>query len=150
MIALLFDVSGQRYALDASQIVEVVPAVRLRTLPGVPPHVAGIFRYRGAMVPVIDLSQLIGGTPAQPRLSTRLVLVRQAGPSGEVRVLGLIAEHATDGITTVPQRAASAGIATPEAPYLGALVMHGDETVQFVRVEDLLPAPLRARLFVEA
>jgi chemotaxis-related protein WspB len=150
VIALLFDVAGQRYALDASRIVEVVPAVRLRTLPGTPAHVAGVFRYRGTMVPVIDVNQLLGGTPAAPRLSTRLVLVRYPAPTGEDRVLGLLAERATDGLSELPGGTMPSGIATPEAPYLGPLATDAGGTVQFVRVEHLLPDALRERLFVEA
>lgn len=147
--ALLFEVAGQRYGLDVSQIVEVVPAVRLRTLPGVPPYVAGLCRYRGTMVPVLDLSQMLGGVPAAPRYSTRLVLVRHQGPSGGERILGLLAERATHGLSEGVGPLLSSGVATPAAPYLGKLATQGEQTVQFVKVEHLIPDDLRGRLFPE-
>jgi chemotaxis-related protein WspB len=149
MIALIFEVAAQRYGLDISQVVEVVPAVRLRRLPGVPDYVAGVFRFRGAHVPVIDLSQLIGGTPAVPRLSTRLVLVRHPGPSGVGRLLGLLAERVADGLDDSASALVATGVAAPEAPYLGDLGTSGGRTIQYVRVEQLLPDALRERLFVE-
>jgi chemotaxis-related protein WspB len=149
MIALIFEVDGQRYGLDISQVVEVVPAVRLRRLPGVPEYVAGVFRFRGAHVPVIDLSQLIGGKPAVPRLSTRLVLVRHPGPTGVGRLLGLLAERVADGLDDSAATPAATGVAAPETPYLGPLGTSGGRTVQYVRVEHLLPDALRERLFVE-
>ena len=149
MIALLFDVAGQQYGLDISQVVEVVPAVHLRRLAGVPEYVAGVFRFRGAYVPVIDLSQLIGGTPAAHRLSTRLILVRHAGPSGEGRLLGLLAERAADGLEESTVEPSATGVAAPDAPYLGPLGSHGGRTVQYVRVDQLLPSALRERLFAE-
>ena len=96
LIALTFEVGGQRYGLDIGQIVEVVPAVQLRRLPGVPDYVAGVFQFRGQHVPVIDLTQLLTHQPAAARLSTRLVLVRHPGPAGEGRLLGLLAEHAAN------------------------------------------------------
>jgi chemotaxis-related protein WspB len=149
MIGLLFEIAGQRYGLDIAQVVEVVPAARLQRLPGVPDYVAGVFRYRGALVPVIDLSQLIAGTPAAPRLSTRLVLVRHPGPTGAGRVLGLLAEHAVSGLDESGTEPAPSGIATPDAPYLGGLTSSGRAAVQYLKVEQLLPEALRERLFTE-
>jgi len=149
MVALLFEVDGQKYGLDVNQVVKVLPAVRLRQLPRVPDCVAGVFRYRGAMVPVIDLCQLIKGRPAAPLLSTRIILVRHPGPSGEGRVLGLLAERATDTLDTGATEPLSSGVATPEAPYLGGISTSGGEMVQYVRVEHVLPADLRDRLFAE-
>ncbi|HEX4346128.1 MAG TPA: chemotaxis protein CheW [Vicinamibacterales bacterium] len=150
MIALLFDVDGQRYGLDIRQIVEIVPAVRLRRLPSLPPYVAGVCRFRGAYVPVLDLSLLIAGVPAAERLSTRLVLVRHPGPAGEGRILGLLAEHAAQGLDEQTDAPSSTGVASPEAPYLGPLTASGGRTVQHVRVEQLLPLAVRERLFSEA
>jgi chemotaxis-related protein WspB len=149
MIALTFEVDGQRYGLDISQIVEVVPAVRLRRLPGVPDYVAGIFRFRGAHVPVIDLNRLIGGQQAVPRLSTRLVVVRHPGPTGVGRLLGLVAEHVADGLDESTAPPVATGVAAPDAPFLGPLGMSGERPVQYVRVEQLLPDALRESLFVE-
>ena len=149
MIALLFEAAGQRYGLDISQVTEVVPAARLRRLVGVPDYVAGVFRFRGAHVPVIDLSQLIGGTPAQARLSTRLVLVRHPGPSGEGRLIGLLAEHVADGLDESAESVGPSGVSAPDAPFLGDLGMSGGRSVQYLRVEHLLPDAVRARLFAE-
>jgi chemotaxis-related protein WspB len=149
MIALLFEVDGQRYGLDIGQVVEVVPAVQLRRLAGVPGYVAGVFRFRGAHVPVIDLNELIGGKPAAPRLSTRMVLVRHPGPTGAGRLLGLLAEHVADGLDESAATPVATGVAAPDAPYLGPLGMSGGRTVQYVRVEQLLPESVRERLFAE-
>jgi chemotaxis-related protein WspB len=150
MIALLFDVAGQQYGLDISQVLEVVPAVRVRHLAGVPEYVAGVFRFRGAYVPVIDLSRLIGGTPAAARLSTRMVLVRYPVPGRDARILGLLAEHAAEGLDDSQGVPSPTGIAAPDAPYLGTISTSGRRTVQYVRVEQLLPEALRERLFTES
>jgi chemotaxis-related protein WspB len=149
MVALLFEIDGQRYGLDFTQVLKVLPSVRLRQLPRVPEYVAGIFEYRGAMVPVIDLSQLIKGHPAAAFLSTRIILVRYAGPSGQERVLGLLAERATESLDAGAAEPVPTGVAVPEAPYLGGLSANGGRIIQYVKVEQLLSEDLRNRLFVE-
>ena len=92
---------------------------------------------------------MIGGEPAVPRLSTRLVLVRHPGPSGEGRLLGLLAEHAAEGLDESAAVPAASGVTSSEAPYLGPLSTGAGPTVQYVRVEQLLPDELRERLFAE-
>ena len=152
MIALLFEVDGQRYGLDIAQVVKVLPYVHLRRLPGVPHYVAGVFCYRDQMVPVIDLSQLIRGKPVAAMLSTRIILVNQPGgqPGQPGRVLGLLAEKATDGLNDVATEPVASGIAVPEAPYLGGLSGTGvGGMIQYVKVENLLSEDLRQRLFAE-
>jgi chemotaxis-related protein WspB len=151
MIALLFEVAGQRYGLDIAQVVKVLPYVQLRSLPSVPDYVAGVFCYRDQMVPVIDLSQLIRGKPVAAMLSTRIVLVKHPGQPGQSgRVLGLLAERATDGLNDVATEPIASGIAVPEAPYLGGLSVAGvGSMIQYVKVENLLSEDLRQRLFAE-
>lgn len=147
--ALLFEVAGQRYGLDVSQIVEVVPTVLLRKLPSVPNQIAGVFCYRGAIVPVIDLSQLLGGAPAAQRLSTRVALVRYPGTSGAEHVLGLLVEHAAQGLVELVGELKPPGITTPDAPYLGKIATRGVETIQLLQIQALIPPELRERLFTE-
>jgi chemotaxis-related protein WspB len=149
MVALLFEVDGQRYGLDITQVLKVLPSVRLRKLPQVPEYVAGVFRYRGAMVPVIDLSQLIAGRPYAALMSTRIILVQHPGRSGNSRPLGLLAERATEILDAGESEPVPSGIAVPEAPYLGGLTSGEGRIVQYVKVEHLLSDELRDRLFVE-
>src|SRR3982074_2397318 len=95
MLFLLFELGRDRYALDVLQIAEVLPLVDITRLLQAPPAVAGIFNYRGAPVPGIDVSHLTLGRPAERRLSTRIVLVHYHDADGQTRLLGLIAERAT-------------------------------------------------------
>ncbi len=72
---LLFRIGNERYALRATEVAEVLPRVPLKPIAQAPKWVAGVFAYRGAVVPAIDLSALTFGQPAEARTSTRLVLV---------------------------------------------------------------------------
>lgn len=96
MLLLLFQLGPEQCALDVTRIVEVLALVELRPLPEAPPAVAGVLTYRGAQVPVVDLSQCALGRPSQRRLSTRIILTRHTVAPGDERLFGVIAEHATE------------------------------------------------------
>jgi chemotaxis-related protein WspB len=81
-VFLLFRIGSERYALRATEVAEVLPRLPLKPIAQAPHWVAGVFAYRGAVVPVIDLSALTFGQPAEARTSTRLVLVHTARMNG--------------------------------------------------------------------
>lgn len=148
MLLLQFQAGADRYGFDVSRVIEVIPMVAFRMLPHAEPAVAGIFNYRGAMVPVIDLTFLLTGASSRPLFSTRVILVDYPGPDGEHHVLGLLAERVTETIFCNEQDLLPAGIVVEGAPYLGDLLLHNGAMVQRVVVERLLPASLRQALFV--
>ena len=69
---LLFCIGEDRYALEATEIAEILPRVKLKTLSRAPHWVAGIFSHRGEIVPVIDISALNSGQKARARTSTQI------------------------------------------------------------------------------
>lgn len=150
MLFLLFQLGADRYALDAALVAEVIPAVRVKALPGAPAGIAGLCDYRGRAVPVVDLSALALGRPAQASLSTRLVLVRYPAPDGTTPLLGLLAEHATATLRRAPEDFVAAGVDTPGAPYLGPVTRDGQGLVQRVEPARLLGDDVRAALFFAA
>lgn len=144
---LRFDAGGQQYGLDLSDILEVVPAVSLRLIPGVPTEVAGVFHYRGSMVPVLDATRMLTGTSSGLRFSTRIVLVKYPDPQGHVRTLGLLVECAAQGLTQVASEWMSSGIRSVGAPYLGDMAASEGSTIQLIQVQYLIPEALRELLF---
>jgi chemotaxis-related protein WspB len=147
MLLLLFEVGLNRYGLVASQIVEVVPLVALKPVPHTPPFIAGLFNYRGKVVPVVDLSSLLGPGPARPLLSTRILLVEDRAPSGESRLLGLMAEHATETINCRDEDLQDSGVKVPGAPYLGPVLPDPAGLIQKISVQDILTDEVRSLLF---
>ncbi|HEU0052651.1 MAG TPA: chemotaxis protein CheW, partial [Longimicrobium sp.] len=63
MEILVFEVEGERYALDTGTVREVVRAVAVSRLPGAPPIVLGVIDVRGILVPVLDLRARFGLPP---------------------------------------------------------------------------------------
>ena len=150
MLFLLFELARDRYVLDVSQVAEVLPLVDIRQMPQAPTAVAGILNYRGTPVPVIDVSQLTLGRPAERRLSTRIVLVHYPGADGQTRLLGLIAERATQTVRREETDFVASGITNEGAPYLGPVAADARGLLQWLDVRTLLPASVRDLLLGQA
>lgn len=150
MLFLLFQLGKDCYALDAGQVVEVLPLVDLKRLPHAPPGVAGIFNCRGMPVPVIDLNDFTLGQPARKRLSTRIILVNYTGEEGAKHLLGLIAERATETLQRKPEDFTASGITSNAAPYLGPVTVDTRGLIQWIEVSRLLPTSVRDLLFRES
>jgi chemotaxis-related protein WspB len=149
MLFLLFQLGQDRYALDTSRVAEVLPLVDIARIPQAPPGVAGLFNYRGVPVPVIDLSQLTIGRPAQSRLNTRIVLVHYPDGGGGTRLLGLIAEKVTETVRRDKADFVATGVTSDRVPYLGPVATDARGLMQWIDVESLLPASVRAVLFTQ-
>lgn len=145
---LVFRIGSERYALQAIEVAEVLPRLPLKPIAHAPHWVAGVFAYRGVVVPVIDLCALTFGMPAQARTSTRLVLVHyRANQACEAQLLGLILEQATDTLRCDPADFRPYGLDNRQAPYLGPVREDEQGLLQWVRVADLLDDQVRALLY---
>jgi chemotaxis-related protein WspB len=150
MLFILFQLGKDRYALDAAQVAEVLPLVQMKKIPQAAAGVAGVFTYRGAPVPVLDLTQLALGRAARSRLSTRLLLVNYPDARGASRLLGLIAENATETLRREAADFVTSGVNADGAPYLGPVCHDARGLIQWVSVDKLLPEAVRAVLFQQA
>jgi chemotaxis-related protein WspB len=147
MLFLVFRLGRDRYALDAGQVAEILPLVDIKHIPHAPPGVAGVLNYRGTPVPVIDLSQLTLGRPAERRLSTRIILAYYLPKDGEKRLLGLIAEKATETMRREAADFIPSGITNDRAAYLGPVATDARGLVQWIDVAKLVPDSVRDVLF---
>jgi len=150
MLLLVFHAGGVRYGLEPSGIIEILPPAALRPVPRMGSEVAGLLNYRGRIVPVLDLTALVTGVPAQVRMSSRIVVVDFPAADGEYHPLGLLAERAIETIQYCEEDFQPAGIRVPEAPFFSDVLVCDDETVQKIEVRKLLPAELQERLFTVA
>ncbi len=104
-----FRLGGERYALDAAVVREVLPFNDYTAVPGVPPHVVGVTNLRGDVLVVFDL-RLLFGLPARGLTDrTRLIVCGADGPE-----FGIVAD-ATQDVLALP----ASGL-TPEATLFGA------------------------------
>ena len=150
MLLLIFQAGTQTYGLDTRQIVEVAPYPECTLLAHAPTYVAGLARWRGRTIPVIDLSALIGGTAAPALFSTRLVVVDYVRSEGHAHPLGLVAEKAVEILGVSETDLEPQKVEIPNAPYLSGTLEYAGRLIQRVTVNELLPASVRELLFPES
>jgi chemotaxis-related protein WspB len=150
MLFLLFQVGHDRFALDATRVVEVVPLLDLKRIPQAPKGVAGLFNYRGRPVPAVDICEMALDKSARERLSTRIIVVRYPDAAGNDHLLGLIAEEATSLLRKETSDFTDPSVCIETAPYLGPVIMDGQGVIQWIHEQRLLPESVRDMLFSEA
>jgi chemotaxis-related protein WspB len=150
MLFLLFQLGDDRYAMDASRVVEVVPLLELKKLPRAPKSVAGIFNYRGQPVPALDLCRVATGQPAQERLSTRIIIIKYRHESGADHLLGIIAENATQTLRKNPGDFIDSGLNIGSASYLGPILMDPNGAIQWINEQRLISDHVREFLLNES
>jgi purine-binding chemotaxis protein CheW len=106
-----FETHGRIYALDVSQVREIVRYQEITPLPMAPVLIEGVIDLRGAVIPVVDLARALGGERAEVTGQSRIVVLDCDG-----LVLGLCVESATDVLSVdagrledVPELASQAG-----------------------------------------
>jgi chemotaxis-related protein WspB len=144
MLFLLLNIDNQLYAIASQQVVEVLPLVILKTLPHTPKYVAGVFNYRGLIVPVLDLCQLMRDKPCCEHLSTRIVLINHWGTgrnetskSETPHLMGLMAERVVETLQTSDAEMVDPNIEVDAAPYLGKIILDAQSMIQCIRTEYL-------------
>jgi chemotaxis-related protein WspB len=138
MLFVLFHLGRERYALDTSHVVEVVPLLALKRFPQAPRGVAGVFIYRGRPVPALDLCELTLGRPAVEHLSTRILIVNHSPSPAPEQLIGLIAERVTETIRREPGEFVDAGVKLAGAPFLGPVLKDDQGMIQLLCADKLL------------
>ena len=133
MLALTFQVGADRVAVDVRRVREVVPWVRVTPASGGPVWLAGVFVYRGRVVPVVDLHRLTGTGECPPHLSSRVILVPRADSPDEL--VGLLATQVAD-VRDLPAPPAR----TAGGPLLGPPVADGAGIIRLLDPDQLLAA----------
>jgi purine-binding chemotaxis protein CheW len=100
---LAFEVAGERYGLELSEVVEVVDARSVTTLPGTPRWLLGAVTARTGPVPVLDLRQRLGLEGGGLADATHVVVVDREGV-----VFGIAVER-LQGRMLVPRAGLAAG-----------------------------------------
>ena len=147
MLLLLFWIEKDRFSLDTHQVIEVVPLVRLKNVPHSPGYVAGLFNYRGTVVPVIDLTDLISGTASKHQVSTRIILVPYVDSKNTSHILGLLAERVTDTLSCNENDLILPGIESESADYLDKILFDTEGMIQLINLKKILPESLKDTLF---
>ena len=129
MLLLSFRMGEDRYALDASSVVEITPLVQLRKIPQSPEQIAGVFNYRGTPIPILDLAYIIQGRACNTHLSTRIILFKHKTSDQKLHIVGFMAEQVTETIKRSMKNFINPGVLVENAPYLQQLFKNKDYDV---------------------
>lgn len=89
-----FRVGASTYAMDVSQVREVVRWQAATPLPKAPRLIEGVIDLRGAVVPVVDLGRALAGEPVEQGTEARIAVVEIDG-----LVMGLAVDAAIEVIS---------------------------------------------------
>lgn len=156
-LMLIFRLGSERYALATSSIVEIIPRVALSRVhdakaaavsSAVSSSMAGRFNYHGQVVPVLDLSQILRGTPSRPALGTRIIVVAlsKEKKSKDLNVqhlntqhlMGFLVEQVTE---TLEGREFSPAVENHDVSrpvYLSKTLMYQQEIIQCICLDQLV------------
>jgi two-component system chemotaxis response regulator CheV len=131
---LMFKLLGRQvYAINVFKVQEVLKLPNLIAIPNRHPCICGVTHYRGQTVPVINMSQAIGGPPIEVTKDS-IVIVTEYNRSVQAFLVGGI-----ERITNMNWKEISA----PPKPagkdhYLTAITNFNNEIVEVIDVEKIL------------
>jgi purine-binding chemotaxis protein CheW len=76
---LLFSLRQERYAVELSELAEVLPLARCTSVPGAAPAFVGVINLRGELRPVVDLARIILRAENAAAVSGFVLMLRRSG-----------------------------------------------------------------------
>lgn len=92
---LTFKLDDEMFAIDVSQVREVLDMTTITKVPRAPAFMRGVINVRGSVVPVVDLRLKFGLTKTEMTLDTRTI-VMEIMMDDEVTVIGALADSVHD------------------------------------------------------
>ncbi len=80
---IVVTLGGRDHAIPAAAVEAILPRPRLAPVDGAAPWLAGLMDVRGALVPVVDGSILLGGSATPMEVGSRVVLLQVPAPCGD-------------------------------------------------------------------
>ena len=146
MLILGLNVGNERYGVEASRVIEIVPLIELKKVPLTDKAVKGLFNYRGTPTPVIDLCELFESRSCSNSLSTRIIIIEYKALSGVSRPIGLVAELVTDVMRCEIDKMSNTGIQSKQNDFLGLVYKYNDDMIQLIDTHNVLPESISNQL----
>lgn len=148
MQLLLFELEKQFFAIDSKEVIEIIPFLKLTGIPKAPLYVKGIFNYRGAAVPVIDLSRLIENFDTPNILSSRIILVNYKFKNDE-KILGIVSRKVVEILKVDDNLIDEVQLNNEESKFLSKVIKFENRMVHIVEISNLLNENAKNLLFSE-
>jgi purine-binding chemotaxis protein CheW len=89
--SVIFELGGEQYAIDARVVLQIIVLRELTRLPGARPPLFGLTHWRGDVLTILDLRELLGVRPRGVTDLSRVVVV-----DGTVAPFGILADAARE------------------------------------------------------
>jgi purine-binding chemotaxis protein CheW len=98
---LTFRLAEEVFALDISQVREVLDYTQITRVPRMPEFMRGVINLRGSVVPVVDLHRKFGMEGTERTVNT-CIIIAEVALEGERSVLGALADSVQEVIDLEP------------------------------------------------
>lgn len=119
MLFLLSTTGGTRCVVPANAVEVVLPLLQLSRTANLPAAVAGLFSRDGAVVPVLDLAQLLHKRDCRKVRSSRIVLVKRLDAQDPI---GILAEELVGTVEIEESSFVTSPTQDERAEHLGAVL----------------------------
>lgn len=133
MSMLLFYVGENRYVIENSFILQIVPRVPLKKMPYTSAYVMGLLNFEGNPIPVVDFCQLIEQRDAHFAWYSRIILVRD--PHSKDKVVGVLGEKVGEIVDLKRSQFNKAGFYLHHFPYLDSIYSDENGVIQHIDIE---------------
>jgi len=89
--ALMLNVAGEVFAIDARQVREILDPVPVTRVPGAKPYFASVLNVRGKVIPLADLRLRFGLPPATITQDSRFIVL-EIEIEGDPTTIGIVAD----------------------------------------------------------
>ncbi len=96
---VVFELSGEAYGINVTQVQSIIPMPEIITVPGAPSFVEGVVNLRGVVIPVVDLRNRFD--LSQPTNGQKSVIV--IAELNDLRI-GLVVDKVTE-VAKIPETA---------------------------------------------
>lgn len=149
-LGLIWRVGGYLMAINTESVIEVLPPVSCRPMSGTPDWIRGLFVYRGTLIPLVEMSRLLGQQVSPDRLSNRVLVVKMQSPGIAIEwPLGIWVESVMEvERLDSDSKGGHPGLATDQSRFLGPVIPTRWGQVQFVNPSEFF-TPEQARIMTQ-
>jgi purine-binding chemotaxis protein CheW len=133
-----FRIGAREFCVDIMSVREIRGWTPATALPHAPSYVRGVINLRGAVLPIVDLSERLGFAPTEATARQVIIVVQVAG-----KIIGLLVDavsdilrQSRDAIQPIPEVAAS----EVKSSIRGVLAIDG-RMIGLVELDSLMHGP---------
>jgi chemotaxis-related protein WspB len=145
MLVLQVYVGAESFSIQSKCVLELVSRVSFQKVFHSPKFFLGMMNFRGQLIPVIDLCQLVAGRPCDNKLHSRVVILNYSTKDQENLIFACLAEKVTQTVNVDEASFSQEYTSTQSIPYIDKTYSGPKNFLQFLSLEYLAKKILEIR-----